>query len=285
MSVYVIYTNNNYQKNNLELQYKNILLLRQSVLTPCEVSLSWDHSKHNSQRIIESIKALVRTWWHLKITMSFLELYPTQLNRTKIVFSSNMSYFGTFLCTILMNVSLLFYISRNWSAFMNICVARNIYFFWMTLTLLQSGCPLAGLMAGSIQFARCYSWSDTTLMFSPHEMQLCENLLPYWKFDQDERMRNVYGVCGSWEWWGEIKLPIIAQCKHNYYLRCNAGSGECSARCSHKMENICSKMRLFLLLPGTYFVFDLSNIKTTYLLVRFFWQKYSFILKKENFIV
>ena len=95
MSVYVIYTNNNYQKNNLELQYKNILLLRQSVLTPCEVSLSWDHSKHNSQRIIESIKALVRTWWHLKITMSFLELYPTQLNRTEIVFSSNMSYFGT----------------------------------------------------------------------------------------------------------------------------------------------------------------------------------------------
>ena len=91
--VYVIYTNNNYQKNNLELQYKTILLLRQSILTPCEVSLSWDHSKHNSQRIIESIKALVRTWWHLKITMSFLELYPTQLNRTKIVFSSNMSYF------------------------------------------------------------------------------------------------------------------------------------------------------------------------------------------------
>ena len=127
MSVYVIYTNNNYQKNNLELQYKNILLLCQSVLKPCEVSLSWDHSKHNSQRIIESIKALVRTWWHLKITMSFLELCPTQLNRTKIVFSSNMSYFGTFLGTILMNVSLLFYISRNWSAFMNICVARNIF--------------------------------------------------------------------------------------------------------------------------------------------------------------
>ena len=81
------------KKNNLELQYKNILLLRQSVLTPCEVSLSWDHSKHNSQRIIESIKALVRTWWHLKITMSFLGLYPTQLNLTKIGFSSNMSYF------------------------------------------------------------------------------------------------------------------------------------------------------------------------------------------------
>ena len=28
------------KNNNLELQYKNILLLRQSVLTPCEVSLS-----------------------------------------------------------------------------------------------------------------------------------------------------------------------------------------------------------------------------------------------------
>ena len=140
---------------------------------------------------------------------------------------------------------------------------------------------MAGLMAGSIQFARCYSWSDTTLMSDPHEMQLCENLLQYWKFDQDERRRNVYGVCGSWEWWGEIKLPIIAQCKHNYYLRCNAGSGECSAHTKWKI--FAPKWDYSSSFLYTYFVFDFSNIKNNfYPLVRFFWLKYLWIKKKWN---
>ena len=54
------------------------------VVRPLLAQLSKNH---------RSIKASQRTWWHSKITMSFLDLYSTQLKVTQIGISSKRNYF------------------------------------------------------------------------------------------------------------------------------------------------------------------------------------------------
>ena len=89
-------------------------------MRPLQAQLSKNHRKYKG--FSEDMMTLENNNELLRIVSNTIE--P---NRNCIFIKHELFWYNTFLGTILMTVSLLFYISRNWSAFMNICIARNIF--------------------------------------------------------------------------------------------------------------------------------------------------------------
>ena len=135
------------------------------VVRPLQAQLSKNHRKYKG--FSEDMMTLENNNELLRIISDTIE------NNKNWIFIKHELFCLTFHGTILKNVSLLFYISRNWVVFINIFAARNVqlFCFWMTRVQSPAGCPLSSLMTGSISLRRCYSWSAATLMWNPHEME------------------------------------------------------------------------------------------------------------------